>query len=156
GSYTSASFSLKAADGGTDVCTCLAAGTRVRTTRGEVPVEELAEGDRVQTLMAADDVAIAWIGRRRVDCRRHPKPEAVWPVRIAAGSFADGVPERDLYLSPDHAVFVDGVLIPVKYLIDGTAIAQVPREEVVYYHIELPEHDVMLAEGLAVETYLDT
>ena len=77
-------------------------------------------------------------------------------MRIAAGSFADNVPERDVYLSPDHAVFVDGVLIPVKYLIDGETIVQVPRDEVVYYHVELPEHDVMLAEGLAVETYLDT
>jgi hypothetical protein len=32
-----------------------------------------------------------------------------------------GLPVRDLWLSPDHGVFVDGVLIPVKHLFDGVA-----------------------------------
>jgi hypothetical protein len=155
GSYTLSSFLLLPAGGGTDIVTCLAAGTRVRTARGDIPVEQLVEGDRVPTRISGHEAAVTWIGHRRLDCRQHPKPEQVWPVRIAAGSFADNVPQRDVYLSPDHAVFVDGVLIPVKYLIDGAAIVQVPRDEVVYYHVELAEHDVMLAEGLAVETYLD-
>jgi hypothetical protein len=98
---------------------------------------------------------IAWIGRRRVDCRRHPKPEKVWPVRVHAGAFGDGMPRRDLWLSPDHAVFVDQVLIPVKCLSNGTSIAQVPVNEASYYHIELPHHEVLLAEGLPAESYLD-
>jgi Hint domain len=156
GVYTSSSFTLLSADGGTDIVTCFAAGTRIRSTRGDIPVEDLTTGEHVYALLSDHEVPIVWSGRRRVDCRRHPKPELVWPVRIAAGAFADGVPERDVYLSPDHAVFVDGVLIPVKYLIDGQAIVQICRDEVVYYHLELPDHDVMLAEGLAVESYLDT
>jgi hypothetical protein len=80
----------------------------------------------------------------------------VWPVRIAAGAFGAGMPERDLFVSPDHAVFVDNVLIPAKYLLNGTTICQVQRRRVVYHHIELAEHDVVLAEGLPAETYLDT
>jgi hypothetical protein len=87
---------------------------------------------------------------------RHPEPAKVWPVRIAAGAFAEGQPLRDLLLSPDHAVFVGGVLIPVKYLINGRSIAQIPVERITYYHVELPRHDVLLAEGLPVESYLDT
>ena len=62
---------------------------------------------------------------------------------------------RDLYLSPDHAVFVNDVLVPVKLLINGTSIAQVKRDRVTYFHVELPEHAVILAEGLTVESYLD-
>jgi acetyl/propionyl-CoA carboxylase alpha subunit len=74
---------------------------------------------------------------------------------VAAGAFGPGRPERDLFLSPDHALFLEGVLIPVKHLIDGAAIVQVAREDVTYYHVELPRHAVLLAEGLAAESYLD-
>jgi hypothetical protein len=62
-------------------------------------------------------------------------------------------------LSPDHAVFADGVLVPVRYLVNGTTIRQLAptaMSEVMYYHLELPQHDVVLAEGLTVESYLDT
>jgi hypothetical protein len=156
GGFTASSFTLLSANGGTDIVTCFMAGTRIRTARGDVPVEDLLAGDLARAHFTDDDVPITWIGRRRVDCNRHPRPELVWPVRVAAGAFADSVPGRDVYLSPDHAVFVEGVLIPVKYLIDGENIMQLCRDEVIYYHIELPAHDVLLAEGLAVESYLDT
>jgi hypothetical protein len=53
-------------------------------------------------------------------------------------------------------VYVDGVLIPVKYLVNGSSITQLRRAHVTYYHIELDRHDVILAEGLPVESYLDT
>lgn len=84
----------------------------------------------------------------------HPDPRRVWPVRIRAGAFGRGQPRRILYLSPDHAVFVDGTLIPIKYLIDDEAIRQVRPRHVTYYHVELPQHDVLLAEGLPAESYL--
>jgi hypothetical protein len=58
-------------------------------------------------------------------------------------------------LSPDHAVFAEGVLIPVKHLINGATIVQESRKRVSYYHIELDSHDVILAEGLPCESYLD-
>jgi collagen type I/II/III/V/XI/XXIV/XXVII alpha len=136
------------------VVACFRRGTGIMTPAGEVAVEDLRQGDFVQT-HAGETVAIIWIGHRRIDCGCHPRPRNVWPVRIRAGSFGDALPHRDLWLSPDHAVFVDGALIPVKYLINGTSIAQAPMDEVTYYHIELPCHDVLLAAGLPVESYLD-
>jgi hypothetical protein len=135
---------------------CFAAGTRLRGEDGEVPVEVMCVGDRVSAHFAAAFAPIVWIGRRRVDCSRHPRPNLVWPVRIVTGAFGRHLPNRDLLLSPDHAVFVDGVLIPVKYLINGTTIWQEPVKSITYLHIELPRHDVVLAEGLPVETFLDT
>jgi hypothetical protein len=109
----------------------------------------------VPTMLGRAAAPIIWIGQREVDCTRHPKPKQVWPVRITAGAFGPGMPHTDLVLSPDHAVYVGEVLIPVKRLINGSTIVQVPVDRVTYYHIELPRHDVVLAEGLPAESFLD-
>ncbi len=151
---------------------CFLAGTHIRTARGEIAVEALVVGDAVITLgaaarslCAADHVRalaaghatpIKWIGHRRVDCQRHPEPKQVWPVRVLAGAFAPGVPGRDLWLSPDHAVFVDGVLVPIRLLINRTTIAQIAMPAVTYFHVELQQHGIILADGLPAESYLDT
>jgi autotransporter passenger strand-loop-strand repeat protein len=134
---------------------CFVAGTRIATARGEVPVESLTAEDRVRT-RDGRFVPVRWIGHRTVECRRHPKPRAVWPVRVRAGAFGPGLPRRDLKLSPDHAVFWGDVLIPIGHLIDGTAIVQEAAESVGYWHVELDRHDVVLAEGLPCESFLDT
>jgi hypothetical protein len=165
---------LPSGDGAAVSVLCFCAGTLIQTPGGEVAVQSLAVGDAVLTRRGearwiekfvigdpvharfAGTTPIKWIGHRRVDCRRHPKPQKVWPVRVRAGAFDEGLPHRDLWLSPDHAVFVDDVLIPIKHLINGTSIEQVPMDEVTYYHVELEHHDVLLAEGLPTESYLDT
>jgi hypothetical protein len=134
---------------------CFAAGTMIRTARGEVPVEALVLGDSVLTV-TGDQLLIHWIGHRAVDCARHLRPESVLPVRIAANAFGPGLPERALTLSPDHAVFAEDVLIPVKHLINGASIVQVPVDRVTYYHVELSEHAILFAAGLPAESYLDT
>jgi hypothetical protein len=134
---------------------CFAAGTHIGTAGGNVPVEDLAVGDHVITL-AGEYRPIVWIGHRHVKCRRHPDPAAAQPIRIEAGAFGDGVPDRALYLSPDHAVSVGDALIPIKHLLNGTTVWQTSVAEVTYYHIELATHDLLLAEGLPVESYLET
>jgi hypothetical protein len=134
---------------------CYRSGTRILTARGEVAVEALVVGDLVRTVLGEALVPIVWIGRREVDCARHPKPRTVWPVRVAAGAFGQGQPHTELFLSPDHAVYVNAVLVPIRHLINGTTIAQVPVRRVTYHHIELPQHDVVLAQGLPAESFLD-
>ena len=134
---------------------CFAQGTRILTDAGETPVELLREGDMVVTA-AGEHRAIAWIGHRHVDIASHPRPHQVSPVRIAPHAFADNVPHAPLLLSPDHAIYTHGVLIPVRHLVNGGSIAQITTPTVTYYHIELDSHDVLLAEGLPVESYLDT
>jgi hypothetical protein len=145
-------------NGGTVVIppvTCFAAGTRIATPDGPVAVERLRPGDRVLT-GAGGVKKVRWIGRRRVDCRRHPDPERVWPVRVAPHAFGMDRPRRPLLLSPDHAVFTDGVLIPVRLLLNGASIRQMRPALVTYYHLELLDHDVVLAENLPCESYLET
>jgi len=135
---------------------CFVKGTRISTERGEVAVEDLQVGDRVQVVHGGRAERVVWLGHRTVNCAHHPEPQKVWPVRVAAHAFGPGRPSHDLWLSPDHAVYVGDVLIPVKYLINGGSITQVPMDEVSYYHVELPQHSVLLAEGLPAESYLDT
>ena len=138
---------------GSSACYC--SGTRIATARGRVAVEALREGDLVIT--AGGRLApIRWLGHRRTSLRQHPRPFDVMPVRVLAGAFGEGLPCRDLVLSPDHAVFVDGYLVPVRYLVNGQSIVQEMREAITYWHVEVDRHDVILAEGLSCETYLDT
>jgi hypothetical protein len=138
---------------------CFAMGTRIATEGGDIAVEDLREGDHVITLQAGKAVCqpVRWIGRRRLDLRNNPNAWAVAPVRIRAGAFTDGVPLRDLLVSPDHAVLVNGGLIPARQLINHMSICQeTDRTSVEYFHIELESHSILLAEGLPVESYLDT
>lgn len=144
------------ADGiiGFKTISCFAAGTRILTVDGPVAVQHLMEGQAVLTVSGAAR-PIRWIGHRQVDCARHPDPTTVWPVQIAANAFGPGLPADPLTLSPDHALYLEDVLIPVKHLIDGNVVRQHAVPRVTYYHIELDSHDVILAEGLPAETYLD-
>ncbi len=142
------------ANGNTIQVACFAEGTRIETANGPIAVEDLTAGD----LAATDDgrfEPITWIGSRTVNCARHPKPGTVWPIRVSAGAFGPGLPARELWLSPDHAVFVNGVLVPVKLLANGSTITQVEWSSVTYYHVELRRHEIIRAEGLSVESYLD-
>ncbi|MEO8713856.1 MAG: Hint domain-containing protein [Acetobacteraceae bacterium] len=145
---------------GTDVIvTCFAEGTRILTPRGEVAVERLRDGDLVVAIEHGAHIArpVRWIGRRRIDIGTHPRPDMVAPIRIARHAVAENVPRRDLLVSPDHALFLDGVLVPARLLVNGTTIVQdAGLPSVRYFHVELDRHSVLLAEGLETESYLDT
>jgi hypothetical protein len=136
-----------------NVSLCFASGSRIRTVRGEIAVEELRVGDLALTA-GGEARRIVWIGSRTI-----ARPDrGQWPVRVRAGAFAGELPRRDLLLSPGHAVCVpapDEVLIPIGELVNGASIAAVEVEEVSYWHIELESHDVLLAEGLPCESYMD-
>ncbi len=157
--YDSSAIDPGASDLGVEfvvTAACFAAGTRVLTAAGETAVERLRAGDVVPALTGNRLAPVRWLGRTRIDCRRHPRPEAVWPVHVGAGAFGPGRPARPLRLSPDHAVHAGGALIPVRHLINGVTIVQQPVAAIEYWHVELPAHAVLLAEGLPAESYLDT
>ena len=136
---------------------CYAAGTRILTRQGEVAVEALREGDEVVTLLRQGFAKVKWLGHHRINLRMHPNPRAVQPVRILAGAFGPGQPARDLRVSPGHALYVDGVLIQAERLVNGATIRrEAAGETVVYWHVELDRHDVLMAEGMPAESYLNT
>jgi len=136
---------------------CFASGTRILTATGQMAVEDIKPGTKVLTARDGAPAEVTWVGSRTVDLARHAMPEKVRPVRILAGAFGEGLPARDLRLSPDHALFIDGHLIEAKTLVNGvTVIEDSATRLVTYHHIELASHDIMLAEGLPAESYLDS
>jgi hypothetical protein len=99
---------------------------------------------------------LRWIGRRRVAPARHPRPWDVNPIRLRAGALAPDQPSRDLLLSPDHALLLDGVLVRARDLLNGATVVQEAVSEITYFHVELDRHDVLFAEGAPAESFLDT
>ncbi|PWK60648.1 Hint domain-containing protein [Roseicyclus mahoneyensis] len=136
---------------------CFLAGTRIATPDGHVAVEDLRVGD---TILSADgaSVAVLWVGRQTVATRFAPA-DRLMPVCISAGALGDGLPLRDLRLTADHALMIDGVLVNAGALVNGTTIRPVPLDELggsyTVYHIETEAHQVILAEAVPAETYID-
>ncbi len=134
---------------------CFVAATRIRTADGEVAVEDLRIGDHVMTLSGAAR-AIKWIGVRAYDGRFIRGNRDVLPIRVRAGALGDHVPSRDLLISPRHALYLEGVLIEARDLVNGVSIVQAEKvDRVDYFHIELESHDVIFAEGAQAETFID-
>lgn len=137
----------------TDICFCR--GTRIMTPEGEVPVESLAVGDLVVTLGHATPRKIVWIGKGNVLATRGKRGPAT-PVIVRRGALADGVPNQDLHVTRAHSLYIDGVLIPVEFLVNHKSILWDDRaQEVEIYHVELESHDVLIANGAPAESYRD-
>ncbi len=159
GSFSGETFYLSS-DGvnGTDIAEpvvpCFRRDTCITTPTGEVLVQKLMIGDLVLNV-AGESKPIRWIGRRKY-IKPFPKNPDVMPVLIRADALQERVPIRDLYISPLHALYVDGFLIPAGALVNGVSIQHLTNiEEIEYFHIEMAEHDIILAEKAAAETFID-
>ncbi|MGW9822195.1 Hint domain-containing protein [Methylorubrum extorquens] len=126
-----------------------------------MPVEDLKVGDLAVTASGALR-PITWIGHREITAKSGSLSFSQQPVRVRAGAFGRGLPARDLSMSPGHPVLVGadadnegGVLVPVMCLINGTTVTREPVASVTYWHVELDSHDILLAEGLPAESYID-
>lgn len=138
-----------------DFFICFARGTLIGTVEGDRPVETLRVGDLIRT---RDDgpQPLRWIGGRQVSGR-----DALAPVVIGAGVLGN---RRPLVLSPQHRLLIDGpraemlfgsreVLVAAKHLIDGRRIRSAPRDSVEYWHLLFDRHQIILAEGIATESF---
>jgi hypothetical protein len=134
---------------------CFFAGTMIRAPHGEVAVETLRRGDLVCT-QDGRIVPVDWLGVQTVSTIFTDKLR-VLPIRIKAGALGENVPARDLLVSPDHAILVEGALIQAGALINGSSIVResnVPTT-FTYYHVEVDDHSLILAENTPAETFVD-
>ena len=134
---------------------CFEKDTLIATPAGDVLVSELKRGDKVLT-QDGRAVDIKWMGYQAINALFAKKHDAM-PIRIAAGALGVDLPKNDLYVSPDHAFLIDGLLVNASALVNGESISQLQAwaGNVEYYHIETEEHEIILAEGVPAETLLD-
>jgi len=137
---------------------CFLKGTLITTPDGPRKIEDLSVGDLVATI----DGSARPIQFISVYSYKKSDPTRAWvadvrPVRVRKSAISDNVPNRDLYVTRGHSLYLDGVLIPVHNLINGSTIVVDPAEhlsELDYFHLKLESHDVVLAEGAPCETLL--
>lgn len=152
---TAGSTTLRSAELGT-AANCFLTGTRIATPKGPRAIETLRPGDLVSTADGAESPVI-WVWRQ--DMVSIPGvTDARAPVCIRAGALAAGLPERDLMVTADHALAIDGLLIDAGALVNGGSIARLALDalpgHLSYWHIEMPGHCLLLAEGCPAESFL--
>jgi hypothetical protein len=143
-------------DGGTWItCACFRRGTLIATGSGERAVDSLKIGDRIMT-QSGELRAIRWIGQRHYSSERLAQKPQMKPVRIQAGALGDHLPRRDLWVSPEHALYVQGVLVPAALLTNGFSIVTDQSvTSVSYFHLEFDSHAIVFAEGAPAESFVD-
>ncbi|MCX2562327.1 Hint domain-containing protein [Acetobacter farinalis] len=150
------------ANGNTYIGACFLAGSMIRTTNGEVAVEDVRIGDEVIAFDWRNNTDIVrpvvWVGTAHVNVRHGlPDDEAGWPVRILKDAIADGVPYKDMLITAEHCLFFKDRFVPVRMLVNGVSIfydKSITSYD--YYHVETEQHSVITADGMLTESYLDT
>lgn len=136
---------------------CFLEGTLILTPEGERPVETLARGD-VLTTADGGRATVAWMGRKVV-LGAFAVPERLSPVRIRAGALGDRLPHTDLLVTAEHGILVGNVMVNAGALVNGTTIVRETSPAIlrryVVWHVETENQEVIVANGVAAETFLD-
>jgi hypothetical protein len=142
---------------------CFTPGTLIVTPRGEIPVETLAIGMPVLTrdsgVRAIVHVTSVTLDYGQLAARPHLRP-----VLLRGGSLDQGLPERDMLVSPNHRMLVANdrtalyfdeheVLVAAKHLVDNKGVRQVDALGVTYLHFLFDQHEVVLANGAWSESF---
>jgi Ca2+-binding RTX toxin-like protein len=146
-----------------NVIPCFTPGTLIATPRGEVPVETLRAGDRIITRDNGMQ-EIRWVGRRDMSWADLAAAPHLKPILIKQGSLGNGLPERDMMVSPNHRVLVANdrtalyfdeheVLVAAKHLAGGKGVHSVDAAGASYIHFMFDRHEVVLSNGAWTESF---
>ncbi|WP_408740376.1 Hint domain-containing protein [Acetobacter senegalensis] len=154
------SKSFTQSDGNGGVITCFLSDSMIRTPEGDVAVQDIQVGDSVVAYVDGQQQVrkVVWAGKTHVAVKAGlPDDEAGYPVRILKDALAEGVPYKDMLVTPEHCLFFNGLFTPVRMLVNGASIFydhSITSYD--YYHIETEQHSVIVADGVMTESYLDT
>ncbi|WP_215755328.1 Hint domain-containing protein [Acetobacter sp. P5B1] len=147
-------------DGWLDYEVCFLSGSMIQTPNGEVAVEALRLGDDVTAYVNGmpQSRRVVWAGKSHATVRPHlSADEAGYPVRILKNAIAEGVPYKDMLITPEHCLFFYGRFVPARMLVNGSSIFyDTSITSYDYFHVETEEHSVLRADGMLTESYLDT
>lgn len=143
-----------------DTGACFLAGAMIETSKGCVPVEEIQVGDVLVTYIDGQTVTqpVVWAGRQFVVVNSALSDDmAGYPVRVCKNAIAEGVPSKDLLITPEHCLFFEGNFVPVRMLVNGSSVFYDKTiTSYTYYHVETEQHSVIMADNVLTESYLDT
>jgi Hint domain len=145
------------------VTPCFTQGTLIATPRGEMPAELLRAGDKVVTRDNGIQT-IRWVGQNMLSWRDLQMFSHLKPVLIREGSLGDGLPERDMMVSPNHRILVSNdrtalhfdepeVLVAAKHLVGGLGLREVDSFGTTYIHFLFDRHEVLLSNGCWSESF---
>ncbi len=145
------------------VTPCFTQGTLIATPHGEMPAELLRAGDKVVTRDNGIQT-IRWVGQNALNWRDLQMFSHLKPVLIREGSLGDGLPERDMMVSPNHRILVSNdrtalhfdereVLVAAKHLIGGMGMREIDSFGTTYIHFLLDRHEVLLSNGCWSESF---
>lgn len=145
------------------VYVCFCRGTEIATPSGPCKVERLRAGDRVTTSDGAIR-EILWVSYTRASKADLDRDPDRGPIRIPANAMGPGLPLADLFVSPQHRILFTGaacellfgepeVLVAAKHLVGTLAEVACPSAEVDYFHVLLADHDMLISNGLATESF---
>lgn len=148
--------------GGASAEVCFLSGSMIRTPEGDVAVENIKIGDEVVTFDWKNNKEVtqpvAWVGKSHAFVYAEmPDDEAGYPVRVLKNAIAEGVPYKDMLITPEHCLFFRDRFVPVRMLVNGVSIfydKSITSYD--YYHVETEQHSVITADGMLTESYLDT
>ncbi|MFT8327101.1 Hint domain-containing protein [Gluconobacter oxydans] len=139
---------------------CFLPGTMITTPSGTAAVEDLRIGDEVTAWVDGSPVSrkVTWVGSKRVRAQGGASADlSGHPVRILKDAIAANVPNKDLLVTPEHCLFIDGRFVPTRMLVNGRSVFYDRSISVYdYFHIETENHSVIMADGMLTESYLDT
>jgi len=142
---------------------CFTSGTHILTERGEVTVDRLVPRDMVLTRDNGWQ-PIRWIGRRMIAPEDLQVQPNFAPVLIRFAALAEGMPQRDMMVSPQHRMLMTGpravalfgeheVLVAAAHLLGQPGISRATPEGISYYQIMFDQHEIIRSEGCWSESF---
>lgn len=148
----------------TDYFACFTGNSLIQTDHGLVKVCDRVPGDKIQTMDNGLQTLRMVLSRAMLpeELKKNPKMR---PVCIKAGALGRGVPNNDLFVSPQHRFFVQSRIAKrmfgkAEILASAIKMTELPGifldescSSVEYFHLVLDRHEIIFANGAPTESF---